>query len=139
VDISLVYSALALKAEQDPSFRAQLLADSRAVLTGLGIELPEGLTLHVTENTATTKYFVLPPRPDLPAAARWSTDDSSNVYGRLVAKAWSSPSFKALLLAEPQVAFAELGLEVPDQVTIRVVERTPQDAWLILPAATRTP
>lgn len=139
MDISLLYSALAMKAEQDPAFRTRLLEDCSAVLAELGIALPEGLHLHVVENTPTVKYFVLPPRPDLPAAARWSTEDATNLYGSLVAQTWNSPTYKARLLAEPKAALREAGLDVNDALEIRVVERTATDAWLVLPATPKAP
>jgi hypothetical protein len=39
--------------------------------------------------------------------------DVQEAYGRVLAKAWSDPSFKAQLLADPPTALATLGITVP--------------------------
>ena len=44
----------------DPEFKAQFIADPAAVLSAAGIEVPEGLTIKVVENSSTTVHFVLP-------------------------------------------------------------------------------
>ena len=44
----------------DPEFKAQFIADPAAVLTAAGVEVPEGLTIKVVENSSTTFHVVLP-------------------------------------------------------------------------------
>ena len=44
----------------DPEFKAQFIADPAAVLSAAGVEVPEGLTIKVVENSSTTVHFVLP-------------------------------------------------------------------------------
>jgi hypothetical protein len=44
----------------DPEFKAQFIADPAAVLSAAGVEVPEGLTIKVLENSSTTVHVVLP-------------------------------------------------------------------------------
>lgn len=54
------------KATQDERFRARLLDEPKAAINeALGIDLPDSVTVHVHEDTATTAHLVLPPSPAL--------------------------------------------------------------------------
>jgi hypothetical protein len=44
----------------DPEFKAQFIADPAAVLSAAGVEVPEGLTIKVLENSSTTVHVILP-------------------------------------------------------------------------------
>ena len=63
------------RVEEDGDFRARLIADPKAaILTELGITVPEGFNVVVHEDSATTTHLVLPPstmltEADLEAAA----------------------------------------------------------------------
>lgn len=48
----------------DASFKTQLLADPTAALKAEGIEIPEGCTVRVLENTDKVLNYVLPPNPN---------------------------------------------------------------------------
>ncbi len=45
----------------DPQLKRRFVEDPGAVLAERGVRLPEGMTLKVLENTATTLHLVLPP------------------------------------------------------------------------------
>lgn len=54
---------------------------------------------------------------------------------RVVAKAWSSPSFRQELFADPKTAISrETGITLPAHLKVSVVEETPDHAYLVLPA-----
>jgi hypothetical protein len=57
---------LIAKAWADEDFKSALLANPRAALRGQGIEIPEGVTLNVLENTENVINLVLPKPPELP-------------------------------------------------------------------------
>jgi hypothetical protein len=59
--------------------------------------------------------------------------DNAAAYGKVVAKAWRDPSFKAKLLADPQAVLKEAGLAVPAGVTVKVVENTATHLHFVLP------
>ena len=53
------------RAWADEDFREALMANPKAALRSQGIEVPEGMTLHVFENTETVFNLVLPKLPDM--------------------------------------------------------------------------
>ena len=57
---------LIAKAQAEPEFRSQLVADPKATIEGLiGSELPEAISLQVHEDSATSFHLVLPPNGKL--------------------------------------------------------------------------
>ena len=57
---------LRCKAMQDEAFKQALLADPKAVLSEeLGEAIPENVEVTVVEETADTRYLVIPPQPDM--------------------------------------------------------------------------
>ena len=53
---------LIAKAQAEPEFRSQLVADPKTTIEGLiGLELPEAINLQVHEDSATSFHLVLPP------------------------------------------------------------------------------
>src|SRR5580658_3582489 len=48
------------EAMSDPAFRKRLLADPAGTLKGAGVEVPEGVTIEVVEDSATKVHLVLP-------------------------------------------------------------------------------
>jgi hypothetical protein len=60
-------------------------------------------------------------------------DDTRSVHGKIIAKAWSDPAFKAKLLADPHAALKELGVAVAAGKTVRVVENADTHLHLVLP------
>ena len=59
--------------------------------------------------------------------------DNAAAYGKLVAKAWRDPAFKAKLIADPQAVLREAGMAVPAGVTVKVVENTGTHLHFVLP------
>jgi hypothetical protein len=62
-ELKKAYGKLVAKAWADEAFKAALLSSPMKVLKENGIEVPEGITIHVVENTSDTMYFILPPEP----------------------------------------------------------------------------
>jgi hypothetical protein len=54
-------------------------------------------------------------------------------YGKVVARAWRDPAFKAKLKADPEAALKEAGVALPAGLKVTVVENTAQHFHLILP------
>ena len=52
------------KSWTDTDFKHKLFADTTATLKAEGIEIPEGHTINVYENTGNSLHFVLPPNPN---------------------------------------------------------------------------
>jgi hypothetical protein len=62
-DFYSVYSYIYTRAQQDPAFKKQFLADPTATVRSLGALLPEGTTVSVYQDTWEHRYFVLPMTP----------------------------------------------------------------------------
>jgi hypothetical protein len=73
------------RAESDASFRERLKADPRSALAAeLGVDIPEGVAVHVHEETMSEVHLVLPP-----ASEDLSDADLELVSGGLC---WSEPT-----------------------------------------------
>jgi hypothetical protein len=59
--------------------------------------------------------------------------DKASAYGKIIAKAWRDPSFKAKLLADPQGTLRQAGVSIPAGVTVKVVENTGTHFNFVLP------
>jgi hypothetical protein len=65
--------------------------------------------------------------PD-PLAVRYQRES------RLIARAWRDPAFRAALRADPKAAFEqELGMRLPAELEIRVLEDTPVLYHFVIP------
>jgi nitrile hydratase alpha subunit len=54
-------------------------------------------------------------------------------YGKVIAKAWREPAFKAKLIADPRAILAEAGVAIPADVTVKVLEDTTTHLHFVLP------
>ena len=52
---------------------------------------------------------------------------------RIIARAWADEEFKRALVADPRKALASQGFEIPEGVTLNVVENSDQVINLVLP------
>jgi hypothetical protein len=59
--------------------------------------------------------------------------DKAAAYGKIIAKAWRDPAFKAQLIADPQGTLKSAGVDMPVGVTVKVVENTDKHVHLVLP------
>ena len=53
--------------------------------------------------------------------------------GKIIAKAWRDPAFKAELIANPTAALKAEGIDVPAGMTVTVLENTDKQFHLVLP------
>jgi len=60
--------------------------------------------------------------------------DTAAAHGKIIAKAWSDPAFKAKLLADPHGALKDAGVAVPPGMTVKVVENTDTHVDFVLSA-----
>lgn len=53
---------------------------------------------------------------------------------QVIQKAWEDPSFKQKLLADPKEALREaLGIQLPDNITLKTVEEGSNEFYLVIP------
>ncbi len=53
--------------------------------------------------------------------------------GKVIARAWREPAFKAKLIADPRATLTEAGVSLPGGVTVKVVEDTDTHLHFVLP------
>ncbi|WP_445321980.1 NHLP leader peptide family RiPP precursor [Paenibacillus sp. FSL M7-0420] len=53
---------------------------------------------------------------------------------QVIQKAWEDPAFKQRLLADPKAALQEvLGINLPDNITLKTVEEGSNEFYLVIP------
>lgn len=61
-----VEAQIIVQAWKDEAYRQELLNNPKKVVEQeFGVQLPEGITVHVMEENASNLYFVIPARPNL--------------------------------------------------------------------------
>jgi nitrile hydratase len=107
----------------DPAYKQRLLADGLAAIREFGFDGPEAQHLVVVENTPRVHNLVV---CTLCSCYPWA------VLG--LPPAWyKSPAYRSRAVREPRVMLAEMGLELPDEVELRVWDSSAEMRYLVLP------
>jgi nitrile hydratase len=107
----------------DPAYRERLLADGTKAIAELGVGGAEGDTLVAVANTPAVHNVVVCtlcscyPWPVLGLPPTW----------------YKSPPYRARVVAEPRAVLREFGLELPDEVEIRVWDSSAEVRYLVVP------
>ena len=126
------------RAWSDPVFKDELLANPKTVFAKLDWTWPTGKSVTVVENTSTFTHIVLTaPRYTETKSVYSDIKDFGESYQdpRLFPLNWGShdPVFTARFKADPKMALRYLGVDVPDKMTIKVVENSTSKIHLVLP------
>jgi len=111
------------RAWTDADYRERLLTEGTAAIKELGFGGPQGEHIVVLENTATVHNVVVCtlcscyPWPVLGLPPSWYKD----------------PAYRARVVREPRAVLAEMGLELPDDVRIKVWDSSSEVRYLVLP------
>ena len=111
------------RAWTDTSFKARLLADGSAACREMGIDV-EALKLVVVENTAEVHNLVV---------CTLCSCYPRNLLG-LPPDWYKTRAYRSRAVIEPRKVLAEFGVELPDQVQVRVHDSTADMRYLVLPA-----
>ena len=111
------------KAWTDPAYRARLLADGTGACAELGFEGPQGEYIVVLEDTPDTKHVIVCTQCSCTA---WP------VLG-LPPDWYKRPEYRARVVREPRRVLREMGLELPEDVRVRVFDTTAETRYLVLP------
>lgn len=110
------------KAWTDPDYKARLLADGTAAIAELGFKGPQGECIVVLENTPTLHHLVVCslcscyPWPVLGLPPTWYKD----------------PAYRSRAVREPRALLAEFGLELGDDVEVRVHDSSSEVRYMVL-------
>ena len=61
--------------------------------------------------------------------------NAKELEAKIIAHAWKDPRYKEKLLKNPRAAFKEMGLDVPENIQIKIVEDKPNSFTFVLPPA----
>ena len=111
------------KAWVDAAYRARLLADGAAASAELGFAAPNSEYLVVLEDTPTLHNVIVCTQCSCTA---WS------VLG-LPPDWYKSPEYRARVVREPRALLAEMGLELPEDVAVRVWDTSGETRYMVLP------
>lgn len=107
----------------DPAYRERLLTDATAAIAELGFSGSQGEHMVAVENTSQVHNLVVCtlcscyPFPVLGLPPVW----------------YKSPAYRARAVIDPRGALRELGLELPEEVEIRVWDSTAEIRYLVVP------
>jgi nitrile hydratase len=111
------------RAWTDPGYRARLLADGREAIAELGFKGPQGEHIEVLENTPGVHHVVVCtlcscyPWPVLGLPPSWYKD----------------PAYRARMVRAPREAIREFGLELDDDVQVKVFDSSSEVRYMVLP------
>jgi len=111
------------RAWTDPDYKARLLADGSAAIAELGFTGRQGEHMVVVENTPEAHNLVV---CTLCSCYPWP------VLG--LPPAWyKAPPYRARAVIEPRAVLAEFGVEIGENVEVRVWDSTAEIRYLVLP------
>ncbi len=107
----------------DPAYRKRLLTDAGAALRELGFPGTQGTTLTVLENTAQVHNLVV---CTLCSCYPWSVLGLPPIW-------YKSAPYRSRAVIDPRGVLRELGLELPEEIEVRVWDSTAELRYLVLP------
>ena len=111
------------RAWTDPAYKTRLLTDATAAIAELGYSGRQGEHMVAVENTPTVHNMVV---CTLCSCYPWP------VLG--LPPAWyKSAAYRSRSVIEPRVVLREFGLNLPDEIEVRVWDSTAEVRYLVLP------
>ena len=107
----------------DPAYKAQLLDDADAAIAGLGFTGRQGEDMQVVENTPEVHNMVV---CTLCSCYPWPVLGLPPVW-------YKSAPYRARAVRDPRGVLREFGVELPEEVEVRVWDSTSEMRFLVLP------
>ena len=111
------------RAWSDPGYKARLLEDGTAAITELGFGGAQGEHMVVVENTPDVHNLVV---CTLCSCYPWPTLGLPPVW-------YKSAAYRSRAVIEPRAVLREFGVELDDEVEVRVWDSTAEVRYLVLP------
>lgn len=115
-------AAVVARAWVDPAFKARLLADASAASREMGFDIGP-LHLIAVENTAQTHNLIV---------CTLCSCYPRNLLG-LPPDWYKTREYRSRAVREPRAVLREFGLDLPDDVTVRVHDSTADMRYIVLP------
>ena len=134
----------------DDELKDSFKSDPSGVMAERGIEVPEGITFKVIENTDDCAHITLPKRNTGSTSASSLAQDMGEYYHSLICwvldlsvqqaalmkvfdACWADDEFKEQLFTEPRMTLAEHGIDLPPNLDFKIVENTDDCVHITLP------
>jgi len=111
------------RAWTDPAFKQRLLADATGTLADLGFIGRQGEDMVVVENTDSVHHLVV---CTLCSCYPWPVLGLPPVW-------YKSAPYRARAVIDPRGVLREFGVELPDEIEVRVWDSTAELRYLVLP------
>jgi nitrile hydratase len=111
------------KAWTDPAYKKRLLADAPAAIAELGFQSTQGEHMVAVENTAKVHNVVV---CTLCSCYPWPVLGLPPVW-------YKSSAYRARAVIDPRGVLKEFGLELPEDVQVRVWDSTAELRYIVLP------
>ncbi len=111
------------RAWSDPDYKARLLEDGTAAIAELGFDGAQGEHMVVVENTPDVHNLVV---CTLCSCYPWPTLGLPPVW-------YKSAAYRSRAVIEPRAVLREFGVELDDEVEVRVWDSTAEVRYLVLP------
>ncbi len=113
------------RAWAEPDYKARLLADASPAIAELGYSGMQGEDMVVLENTPEVHNVIV---CTLCSCYPWPVLGLPPVW-------YKSPPYRARIVREPRAVLAEFGMDVPDDVEVRVWDSSAEIRYMVLPMA----
>ncbi len=117
-------AAVVARAWADPAYKERLLSDGTAACEELGLDMGRTYYLVAVENTAEVHNVIV---------CTLCSCYPRNLIG-LPPDWYKSRAYRTRLVREPREVLKEFGLDLPNEVTIRVHDSTADMRYMVLPA-----
>jgi hypothetical protein len=122
------------RAWEEPAFKQELLDNPKAVLTEAGVKVPDNVELKIVEETPNDFYMIIPKE----AVSEMAVEEEKTVDA-LIVRASRDTAFRQELLNNPKAVIQrELGVSIPTETEVQVLEQTDTKAYMVLPARETT-
>jgi len=111
------------RAWTDPAYKERLLEDATAAIAELGFEVVQGEVMVVVENTAAVHNIVV---CTLCSCFPWATLGLPPTW-------YKSAPYRARVASDPRGVLAEFGVEISDEVEVRVWDSNAELRYMVLP------
>ncbi len=111
------------RAWSDPAYKERLLADATAAIGELGFDVVQGEVMVVVENTAEIHNIAV---CTLCSCFPWATLGLPPTW-------YKSAPYRARAASDPRGVLAEFGVEIADEVEVRVWDSNAELRYMVLP------
>jgi nitrile hydratase len=111
------------KAWSDPAYKHRLLTDANKAIAEFGYTGQQGEHMVVVENSPTVHHMVV---CTLCSCYPWPTLGLPPVW-------YKSAAYRSRVVIDPRSVLSEFGLEIPDDIEVRVWDSTAEIRYLVLP------